>query len=117
MYSATGRAHMGSIRNAQRDQTKYLSTFEWSAFRMTSNIVLTPVHAFATLDDDLYGTRASDNQVKSLSARKSDREGHTADAIADGLFRVTLMIRSRHRGEGQSTNISNLIKNPSGRSK
>ena len=69
----------------------------------------TPVHTFATLDDDLYGARASDNQVKTLSARKADREGNTADAMADALFRVTLMIMFRRRGEGQSANVSNLI--------
>jgi hypothetical protein len=32
---------------------------------------------------------ATDNQVKTLSARNADREGHCADAIADALFRIT----------------------------
>lgn len=49
------------------------------------------MHKFATLDDDLSGTRAVDNQVKMLSSRKADREGHCSDAIADDLFCVTLM--------------------------
>ena len=68
------------------------------------------MYTFATLDDDLYGTRARDNHVKTLSARKADREGHTANAVADALFRVTLMVRFRRRGEWQSTNVSKLFK-------
>ena len=69
------------------------------------------MYTFKTLDDDLYGTRARDNQVKKLSARKADREGHTADAFADALFKVSLMVRFRRRGESQSTNVSKLLKN------
>ena len=63
----------------------------------------------ATLDDDLYGTRAVENQVKTLSARKVDREGHTADVIADELFKITLGIRFRRRGEGQHENVQKLL--------
>lgn len=31
-----------------------------------------------------------DNQVKSLSPRKAGKEGHTADVVADALFRVVI---------------------------
>jgi hypothetical protein len=41
---------------------------------------------------------ATGNQVKTLSARKADREGHCADAIADALFRITIFVRFRRRG-------------------
>lgn len=44
------------------------------------------------MDDDLYGTSTTENQFKTLSARKADREGHTAHTIADSLFWVTLWI-------------------------
>ena len=109
-HPATGRGDMGeSTWIAQRDETQQLETFEKMAFSMTRKIFLTPVHTFATLDDDLYGTRAKDNQNKSLSSRKADREGHTADAIADALFRVTLVIRFRRRGERQTSNIRHII--------
>lgn len=77
---------------------------------MTRKIFLSPVHTFATLDDDLYGTTARDNQVKTLSMRKADREGHTADAIADALFRLTIAVRFRRRGEPQFTNVSEFIR-------
>lgn len=85
-YSATGRGNdRQSSWNSQRDQTSLLTTFEKTAFSVTCKVFLNPNHLFATLDDDLCGTRASDNQVKTLSARKADEERHTADAIADVL--------------------------------
>lgn len=68
-----------------------------------------PNFLFSRLDDDLYGTRAKDNQVKTLSSRKADEEGHVADAIADALFRITLCLRFRRRGESQSANVEKLI--------
>ena len=76
---------------------------------MSCKIFFSPTHTLATLDDDLYGTRATDNQVKTLSNRKSDREGHAADTIADALFRVTLMVRFRRRGVSQAENVSMLV--------
>lgn len=53
----------------------------------------------ATLDDDLFGARASDKQAKRLSARKADKGGHSAYAITYALFRINLAMRYRRRGE------------------
>jgi hypothetical protein len=76
-FSPTGRGDQGqSTWQCSRDQTQSLSEFEKAAFRSSCRLFLTPNHTYATLDDDLYETRATDNQVKSLSARKADREGH-----------------------------------------
>ena len=109
-YSPAYRGGGGTVTwNAQRDQTPSISEFERTAFRDTCKVFLTPVHMFVTMDDDLYGSRATDNQVKSLSSRKADREGHIADAVADAFFRVTLMVRFRRRGESQLTNVRSLI--------
>lgn len=49
----------------------------------------------------MYGTRESDNQVKSFSARNDDQEGHLADFIEDALFRATIEIRFRRLCEPQ----------------
>ena len=100
-FSATDRGQGGSKSwNSQRDKTPFLTQFEHTAFRVSCKLFLSPNHTFGTLDDDLYGTRAKDNQVKSLSARKADKEGHTAHAIADAIFRVNLMVRFSRRGGG-----------------
>lgn len=53
------------------------------------------------LEDDLVGTLAQDNQVKTLSARKTDREGHLADVVADALFNAVMSVRFRQRAEKQ----------------
>lgn len=109
-YSATSRGNGGQMSwNAQRDDTVFLSTFEKTSFAATCKLFFNPRYLFATLDDDLYGTRAMDNQVKTLSARKADKEGHTADALADALFRITLALRFRRRGQGQCDNVDKLL--------
>lgn len=57
------------------------------------------MYKHASLDEDLYGTRATDNQVKSLNKRSADAEGNTADFIVDVFQQVTLGVRFRRRGE------------------
>ena len=94
---------------SRRDMKQQLDAFERLSFHTTCKVFVTPVHMFATLDEDLYETRASDNQVKSISKRKADREGQTADAIADVLFPATLAVRFRRRGWKQSDNFQQLI--------
>ncbi|PXF43284.1 hypothetical protein BWQ96_06981 [Gracilariopsis chorda] len=109
-YAPTGRGRQGEMHwNAQRDQKRQLSEFESIGFRDTRKVFFCPLHLLATLDDDLYGTRASDNQVKMLSARKADKEGHSADALADALFRIILAIRFRRRGEAQTESVKKLL--------
>jgi hypothetical protein len=98
-YCPSGRGSPGiSSWQCSRDQTQSLAEFEKAAFRTSCRVFLTPNHTYATVDDELYGTRATDNQVKTLSTRKADREGHCADAIADALFRITFFVRFRRRG-------------------
>lgn len=94
---------------AQRDATQRLDNFERTAYEMSRNVCLSPNNTTVTLDDDLYGTRARDNQVKTLSARKADKEGHSADVICDAIFRITLGVRFRRRGETQATNVDRLL--------
>jgi hypothetical protein len=85
-YLATGRADGSSTWNSQQDQTLRLGEFKNPALYMSFKVFLTPLYTLATLDDDLYGTRSSDNQVKMPSSRKADKEGHCADSLADVLF-------------------------------
>lgn len=94
---------------AQRDATQRLDTFERTAYEMSRNVCLIANHTTVTLDDDLYGTRARDNQVKTLSSRKADKEGHSADVLCDAFFRITLGVRFRRRGESQASNVEKLL--------
>lgn len=109
-YSATGRRNDGQSKwVSQRDLTTLLTDFEKVAFELSIKIFFQLNFLMATLDDDLYGTRAQDNQVKTLSARKADREGHQADVLADALFHMTLALRFRRRGEKQSQNVGKSL--------
>lgn len=56
-----------------------------------------------------HGTSSAENEVKMLSDRKADREGHVADIVADGMFRFTLDTRFRRRGEPQARNVSSPL--------
>lgn len=72
---------------------QHLGEFESIEFRGAKNIVLVPLKPVLTLHDDMFGTSATENQVKSLSSRKADIEGHTADYITGEDFSVTSDLR------------------------
>ena len=61
---------------------------------MPCKVALPPLYSLGTLGEDLFGTRSSDNQIKTLRSEESDEEGHYADALADDLFRITFMVLS-----------------------
>lgn len=109
-FPVVGRGGDGfSNWTSQRDQTPNLSEFERVAFKDTRRIFLHLLHLTLTLDDDLFGTRATDNQVKTLSCRKADREGHSADTVACAISRVVFALRFRRRGEGQVEAVKRLL--------
>lgn len=61
-------------------------------------IFFAPILTTFTLDDDLYVLRSKENQDKTLSARKAEKQGHIADVVCDALSRFTLGVRFRRRG-------------------
>ena len=63
-YSAFNRGDTGSSTwNGQHDRTVYLDDFETGAFKASRDVFLIVRKTIATLDDELFGTRAEDNQV------------------------------------------------------
>jgi hypothetical protein len=73
---------------------------------MSCKVSLTPLYTRGTLYDDLYVTRSSDDQIKTLRSRKADKEGHCAGALTNALFRITFVVRFGPRGEAQSLSVS-----------
>lgn len=67
-----------------------------------------PLVQIISFDDYLMGTRSVDYQVKILSDRKDDREGQSEDLIDDDLFRFTIDMRVRRRGEPQLSIVKHL---------
>lgn len=109
-FSPTGRGEQGQdYWNCQRDMTPNMSEMEQLAFRTSRKVYLHTTQMFATMDDDLFGTRSNNNQVKSISARKADREGHSADVIAEALSRVVIALRFRRRAESQVASVRKLL--------
>ena len=96
---------------SQRDKTQLVSEFERTAFMISKRLFSVPAFQFLTLDDELMGTRSHSNPVKSISIRKADREGQSADVIADSLFRFTIDSRLHRRGEGRIESVRQLLKN------
>lgn len=70
-----------------------------------------PAFQFLTLDDEVMGTRSQSNPVKSISVRKSDREGKSADVVSDELFRFAIESRLHRRGEILTESINKQLKN------
>lgn len=60
-------------------------------------------------EDNLFGTRAEDNQVEILSARRVDMEGHYAEAVEDELRRVFMALRLRSRGGSQVDSVRKML--------
>ena len=109
-YSVMGRGTTGeSSWNSQRDHTVQLGGFEQAAFQLSCRMFLNSPHTILTLDDDLYGTRASDKQAKVVSSRKAHKERHFADSLADPFSRLTLFVRFRRRGKSQTSSVDELL--------
>lgn len=109
-YSPVGRGNCRiSTCNALRDETQQPAYFERICFPVVRKVFFGTTKFFVTLDDDLFGARATNNQVKTFSNRKSHREGNRADVIADSSFRISMALRFRRRGEKIESSVENLI--------
>lgn len=62
-----------------------------------------------TIDDDPDSTRVGDNQVKSSSIRKKNRERHIVDTFFGALFRIAISARFCRWGESKSVNLDNIL--------
>lgn len=83
--------------------------FETATFMSSRNVFLRSPNFILTLDDDLFRTRAVDNPVKNSGTRKSDKEGHAADSVANSLSGVILGIKFRRRGEPEVDSMRSLL--------
>lgn len=93
--------------SAKQDATKRVKDF--SMWRTKWVESLTPKFTTVNLNDDIYGTRARDNQVKALRNRKAGKEGHCTDWLCESCFRITLGARFRRRGGTQFRNAGKLL--------
>ena len=111
LYSPSQRGDTKGTQNwrSLRDRTHHLDEFESILFDTIRKCFVHPDHMAITLDDESFGCRAKDNQVKKLNPRKADKEGYACDALADCYFRIPLGLRFSRRGESQEKNVETLM--------
>ena len=61
------------------------------------------------VDDELVASRAGDVEPKTVSQRKTGKEGPVADCMADSLVGTLLGVRLRVKGESQRDNMKELL--------
>lgn len=110
-FNPTLDGNGGVIWVSQSDKTQMLSEFERDSFSTSKRLFYLPVIQFLTLDDELMGIRSQSNPVKSIFIRKADREGQSADVVADALFRFSIESRLHRRGESSTDSVNQLLKN------
>lgn len=99
-FAVPGRCDPGASHwKSQRDRTPSLSGFEEISSKDTRAMFLVLRYLFVTLDGYLFDTRAAYSEVKMFISRKSGREGHSADALADALYPIVLEMGSRRCSE------------------
>lgn len=68
-----------------------------------------PLHFLATFDDDIFGTRTADRQLKMTRSRRADCAGHSADALADALFCIVAAIQFWRSGDAQKESLRKML--------
>jgi hypothetical protein len=61
------------------------------------------------LDDELISLKAVDIEVKTLSSRKSGKEGSTVDVLCDSFFQLIVGMRLQTSSETQEENVKQLL--------
>lgn len=87
-----------------------LNDFEVITFKTVVEMFLNKKNGILVVDDELVGSRANDVERKTLSYRKTGREGPVADCVADSILGVMFGARLRVRNESEEFNVKELLK-------
>ena len=93
----------------QRDQTSQLTEFERLIFQDVQASFIDSDYQLGTIDDEVFGCRSQDLQVKKLNDSKADGEGWGADVVADPLIRLPLAARLSRLDVSQTTNVRIML--------
>lgn len=67
-----------------------MANLERMVFNVVLKIIFKKLHIFATLYHALFGTRATENQMNSLSNLKAYKDRHTTGVMFDAWMRMTV---------------------------
>lgn len=76
---------------------------------VTDKKCFSPLHLLTTLDDDIFGTRAADHQLKMLNSCRADYRGQSADALADALFCIVGAIQFWRNGDAHTESLRIML--------
>jgi hypothetical protein len=93
----------------QKDLLHNLHFLEDKMFERSKQIFFESRYGCYVLDDELVASKASDVEVKTLSTRKSGKEGSTADVICDSFLQLVLGMRLRTSVDTQIENVEKLM--------
>ena len=86
-----------------------LEPLEKEMFTRNIGTLLNRSNGSLVIDDELLSSRAGDVEQKTVSERKSGKEGPVSDCIACSFTSVLFGLRIRLKGESQQANVHALI--------
>ena len=91
------------------NRLRKMEILEDKMFQTSVNILMNKKSGELVLDDELIGSRSNDVECKTLSHRKSGKEGPVVDAIADSHVGCLLGMQLRVKGESELDNVMKLF--------
>ncbi|KAL7456269.1 hypothetical protein ACHAWC_008134 [Mediolabrus comicus] len=93
----------------RRNLLRHLNPLEQSLFKESVSVLFNTRNGCLVIDDELIPSRAQDVENKTISTRKTGKEGITSDMIAEALMCLLLGSRLRVTGESQRDNVNMLL--------
>lgn len=72
-------------------------------------MLLNKRNGVVVVDDELVASRAKDVEVKTVSPRKSGKDGPVSDCLSDSSTGVLFGLRLRVKGESRQENVEALL--------
>ena len=110
-YSEEGRTGENENEDTwmrRHNLLRRLNDLEIETFENTMKYLFDPNGVYC-VDDELESSRAKDVEKKTVSARKTGKDGPVSDCLAEALVGVLLGMRLRASGESQRENVKKLI--------
>ena len=111
-YDVSGRNGDDSMDDTwmqQMNGLRKMEILEEKMFQPSVDILMNKKSGELVLDDELIGSRSNDVECKTLSHRKSGKEGPVVDAIADSHVGCLLGMQLRVKGESELDNVMKLF--------
>jgi hypothetical protein len=86
-----------------------LNSLNQRAFLKVRNTLMDPENSVLVLDDELFGSRASDVETRTVSDRKAGKEGPVHDIVADSLLGTPFAMSLKVKGVSVTDNSDDVL--------